>query len=73
MQIRIWNIPSKADELEIWVWSDSPHVAEILGWKNKQPDLNRIHDKVRAGKNLNLPVIAYYSSNRLWINGKETS
>ncbi len=28
-------------ELEIWVWSDSPHVAEILGWKNKQPDLNR--------------------------------
>ncbi|HIE01121.1 MAG TPA: hypothetical protein EYP59_12680 [Thiotrichaceae bacterium] len=26
-------------ELEIWVWSDSPHVAEILGWKNKQPDL----------------------------------
>ena len=26
-------------ELEIWVWSDSPHVVEILGWK--QPDLNR--------------------------------
>jgi hypothetical protein len=26
-------------ELEIWVWSDSPHVAEILGWKNKQTDL----------------------------------
>jgi len=28
-------------ELEIWVWSDSPHVAEILGWKNRQADLNR--------------------------------
>jgi hypothetical protein len=28
-------------ELEIWVWSDSPHVAEILGWKNRQTDLNR--------------------------------
>jgi hypothetical protein len=27
-------------ELEIWVWNDSSHVAEILGWKNKQPDLN---------------------------------
>ncbi len=26
-------------ELEIWVWSDSPHVAELLGWK--QPELNR--------------------------------
>jgi len=26
-------------ELEIWVWSDSPQVIEILGWKNKQPDL----------------------------------
>ena len=24
---------------EIWVWSDSPHVAETLAWKNKQPDL----------------------------------
>lgn len=28
-------------ELEVWVWSDSPHTAEILGWKNKQPPLNR--------------------------------
>jgi len=27
-------------ELEIWVWNDSPHVADILGWKNKQADLN---------------------------------
>ena len=26
-------------ELEIWVWSDSPHVDEALGWKGKQPDL----------------------------------
>lgn len=27
-----------APELEIWVWSDSPHVAHILGWPN-QDDL----------------------------------
>ena len=26
-------------ELEIWVWSDSPHVAEILGWTRGQSDL----------------------------------
>lgn len=26
-------------ELENWVWSPSPHVDEILGWKAKQPPL----------------------------------
>jgi len=26
-------------ELEIWVWSDSPHVDSILGWSNRSPDL----------------------------------
>ena len=26
-------------ELEVWVWSDSPHVDEVLGWKGKQPGL----------------------------------
>jgi hypothetical protein len=26
-------------ELEIWIWSDSPHVASILGWEGKTPDL----------------------------------
>ncbi len=26
-------------ELEIWVWSDSPHVASILGWSQRTPDL----------------------------------
>ncbi len=26
-------------ELEIWVWSDSPHVESILGWAGRQPDL----------------------------------
>ncbi len=24
-------------ELEVWVWSDSPHVAEILGWRGRTP------------------------------------
>ena len=26
-------------ELEIWVWSDSPNVAEVLGWKTANPSL----------------------------------
>ncbi len=26
-------------EIEIWVWSDSPHVDKVLGWEGKQPDL----------------------------------
>jgi len=26
-------------ELEIWVWSDSPRIDEVFGWKNKKPDL----------------------------------
>lgn len=26
-------------ELEIWVWSDSPNVDEVLGWRGKNPSL----------------------------------
>jgi len=26
-------------ELEIWIWSDSPHVDSVLGWSGRQPDL----------------------------------
>jgi hypothetical protein len=26
-------------ELEMWIWSDSPHVASILGWDGRDPDL----------------------------------
>lgn len=26
-------------ELEVWVWSDSPHVARALGWKKRRPKL----------------------------------
>ena len=26
-------------ELEIWVWSDSPHVDSVLNWQGKEPDL----------------------------------
>ena len=28
-------------ELEAWVWSDSPHVAVVAGWKNQRPPLRR--------------------------------
>ncbi len=28
-------------ELEAWVWSDSPHVDDVAGWRNRQPDLRR--------------------------------
>lgn len=28
-----------APELEVWVWNPSPHVAECIGWGNRQPDL----------------------------------
>lgn len=37
--------PEQADvviidpELEVWVWSDSPHVAACLGWPTDQPSL----------------------------------
>ncbi len=26
-------------ELEVWVWSDSPHVERCLGWEGRQPSL----------------------------------
>ena len=26
-------------ELEVWVWSNSPHVDDVAGWKNRQPSL----------------------------------
>ena len=26
-------------ELEIWIWSDSPHVDDVVGWKNRNPKL----------------------------------
>ena len=28
-------------ELEIWVWSDSPHVDDVLGWKGRSPSLRQ--------------------------------
>jgi len=40
---RWWGDKAKAiiliPVLEIWVWSDSPHVDEILGWKDRTPAL----------------------------------
>ncbi len=26
-------------ELEVWLWSDSPHVETVLGWKDRSPNL----------------------------------
>lgn len=26
-------------ELEVWVWSDSPHVDDVLGWRGRTPSL----------------------------------
>lgn len=26
-------------ELEAWVWGDSPHIDDVLGWKGRQPSL----------------------------------
>ena len=28
-------------ELEIWIWSDSPHVEDALGWSGRTPDLRQ--------------------------------
>ena len=28
-------------ELEIWLWSDSPHVDSVLGWDASRPDLRK--------------------------------
>ena len=28
-------------ELEMWIWSDSPHVDDVAGWKNRRPPLRR--------------------------------
>ena len=30
-----------APELEAWVWSDSPHVDDVAGWKTRHPPLRR--------------------------------
>ena len=38
-----WEERAKAvvihPELEVWVWSDSPHVEAVLGWQGRNPDL----------------------------------
>lgn len=40
-------------ELDIWVWSDSPHVDNILGWIGRQPDLRTWLMQQGALNNLN--------------------
>ncbi len=40
-----WGKRAKAivlsPELEAWVWSGSPHVDDVAGWKNRQPSLKQ--------------------------------
>jgi len=36
-------------ELEIWVWSESSHVDECLGWENRRPDLRTWLKNNRVG------------------------
>ena len=40
-----WGDRAKAivldPELEAWVWSDSPHVDDVTGWRRRQPGLRR--------------------------------
>jgi hypothetical protein len=36
-------------ELEVWVWSDSPEVATILGWTGRQPTLPQWLDQQGHG------------------------
>ena len=40
-----WSDRAKAivlsPELEAWIWSDSPHVEDVTGWKRRQPPLRR--------------------------------
>jgi hypothetical protein len=53
-----WHDRAKAvviePELEIWVWSDSPHVDSILGWEGMNPSLR---DTLRAKRLLSEGLI----------------
>ena len=41
----VWRERAKtivlSPELEAWLWSNSPHVDDVAGWKNRQPSLRR--------------------------------
>lgn len=41
----VWRERARAivlsPELEAWLWSNSPHVDDVAGWKNRQPSLRR--------------------------------
>lgn len=45
-----------APELEVWVWSNSPHVEVCLGWANQQPPLSTwLREKGRWPENAPKP------------------
>ena len=39
----VWGDRAKAivlsPELEVWIWSDSPHVGDVAGWRDRSPGL----------------------------------
>ena len=41
----VWGDRAKAivlsPELETWIWSDSPHVEDITGWRDREPPLRQ--------------------------------
>ncbi len=43
--ISAWGEQAKAivlaPELEVWIWSDSPHVDAVAGWRGREPGLRR--------------------------------
>ncbi len=46
-----------APELENWVWSQSPHVASVLGWSGRQPTIDEwLRSEGRLGSNGTKPV-----------------
>jgi predicted ATP-binding protein involved in virulence len=72
VQVECWG--AIACESLVWLRErkGSNNKTTIVKAKNIKALAQKIQDEIRAGKNINLPVIAYYFTNRLWINGKES-
>ena len=73
VQVECWGI--LAGESLAWLRErkGKHNKTTVVKAKNIKAVAQKIQDEVRAGKNIDLPIIAYYSTNRLWVNSKETS